>query len=171
MLNRNKTIALAILKGTIPEGAKVYGVAHSLGSVALLRAAAIAPDRFIEIILMQPPGVTSPQSFSELFRRVSRKTIKNTSSTVRDRHLYRLKKSKSNPPRSATTRKLIKSQLSSGYVIAKNPRLALNEALTAISYDITSDISKVKNLKIPVYIIKAPADELFSLLDNPPPNS
>lgn len=164
VLDRQKDIILGILKAIVPEGEKVYAVAHSLGSAALLKAARDTPNRFIELILMQPPGLTGELSFSTLLRRVSKKTVQNTASTLRDRHLHRIKRQpgKNHRPRSATTRKLLRAQASSGYFIAKNPVLALREAHAARQYDITSDATVARKSGIPVHVIRAPGDELFS---------
>lgn len=164
VLNRQRDIILSVLAATMPDGEKVYGVAHSLGSAALLKAAQAAPERFIELVLMQPPGLADGQQFSTLVRNVSRKTLRNNVSTLRDRHLHKLMKhyDAAKKPKSATTRKLIRSQLSSGYFIAKNPLLALREAQAAIAYDITDDAAVVKSSGVPVHIMRAHGDELFS---------
>lgn len=166
ILDRKKDTILTILETMFNDDEKIYGVAHSFGSAALLKAARDTPNQFIELILMQPPGVVGRQDFPELVQRVGEKMIKNNAKTIHKRHLSKLI---GNPPTSvhaplpATTRKMIYAQLSSAYTIIKNPRLALSEALAAIRYDIADDAAKTEGSGVQVHIIKAPNDELFSI--------
>src|SRR5690606_19452122 len=100
--------------------------------------------------------------------RTARKIAKNITSTLRDRHLYKVDKRKGHPdatkkPRSITTRRLVRTQLSSGFTVLKNPRLALREAFAAIRYSIKGDIAAVQATGIPVHVVVAHSDELFGV--------
>ena len=76
-IKRQSKIILEILDASVSQEQKVIGVAHSLGSAALLKAAQEAPERFSQLVLMQPVGLAGEHSFGSLLRRVGRKTVKN----------------------------------------------------------------------------------------------
>lgn len=149
-LRRQRDIILGVLDATLPDGESVHAVAHSLGSASLLRAAIKNPEQFLSLILMEPPGVTSSQSFLQLARRVGFKIVRN--------HLYAARK---HPSLSASLRHVIRTQLSSISVIMQNPRLALKEANAARQHSLEGDVASVYALEIPVYIVRAHSDELF----------
>src|SRR5690606_1795293 len=144
-------IILHVVDTILPDGESVHAVAHSLGSASLLRAAIKDPERFSSLILMEPPGMTRSQSFIQLARRVGLKIARN--------HLYAARK---HPSLSVSLRRVIRAQLSSAGVIIKNPKLALEEAHTARRYNLANGTASVHALEIPVYIIKAHGDELFT---------
>lgn len=150
ILLRQKVIILSALAAVIPNGEKVHAVAHSLGSASLLRAVQDTPNRFVGLILMQPSGIVGSQKFSDLLRRVGKKTIHNQFSTMKRGN-------------TTTFRQMTRAQLSSGRIIISNLPLALKEARVAITHDITGDIAIVKKLGIPIHVIKANEDELFSI--------
>ena len=153
-LDRQRDIILSVLDASLDADVAVHGVAHSLGSLSLLRAAALRPERFKSLILMQPPGITAELSLLQLARRVSRKTTNNHINTAR-RGVYP----------SASLRHVLRSLLSSFHVIARNPRLALKEANVARKHSLADDIASVRTHGIPMHVITAHGDELFSVKD------
>lgn len=143
---------------------KVHAVAHSLGSASLLKVTQKNPAKIASLTLMQPPGMNQRQAFTRLALRTGQKTLRNAERTLRNRHLYKFTRQKdaaSDRPSPITTRRFVRAQLSSAFIIAKNPLLAIREARAAAHYDIAPDIAKVKQLGIPVHIIEAHDDELF----------
>lgn len=149
-IDRQKAIIVSALEHVLPNGDSVHAIAHSLGSVALLRAAATQPERFLSLFLMQPPGIYSQQGLFRLARRVSRKSYNN--------HFYAIRK---NPSVPTSLKRVVRSQLASSGHVLKNPRLALKEANFARRTDLLEDLSAVQALGIPTHIMNAHSDELF----------
>lgn len=149
-LDRQKDIVMSALMATVPENEKVHAVAHSLGSATLLRAAREHPERFASLLLMEPSGIVSIQSLRELVHRASIKTKNNQQAVSR------------NEP-SVTLRQIIRAQLASSVIIARNPILAFKEARVATRHSIADDIVAIMRLNIPIHIVNAYGDELFSI--------
>lgn len=165
-IDRQGDTVLSVLESTLPSGDRVHAVAHSLGSAAVLKAAQLAPERFASLTLMQPVGMAGEQSFSELLGRVGRKLTRNQIRAMRSQNPQR--KPKTGYAASVDTEsaaryssRVARSQLAGGSVLAKQPVLAIKEAKAAGSYDIVDDIAKVKELGIPINIVKAHSDEMF----------
>lgn len=165
-IQRQGNVVLSLVETTVPQGEKVHAVAHSLGSAAVLRAAQEAPERFASLTLMQPVGMVGEQSFPELLGRVGKKVSKNQAGALRSQDPQR--QPKTGYAASADTESAIRystrvarSQVAGSGVLAKQPVLAIQEATAVGSYDIADDIAKVKELGIPVNIVKAHSDEMF----------
>lgn len=166
-ISRQSVVVSDVLTASTERDEKVYGVAHSLGSGALLRAAQAHPDQFKEIIIMEPAGASGEQSFGELLGRTTKKVVKNQVGAARgqnsevyvaDGHYVA---SADDEPRLRFSNRVNTAQLASGATLAKNPALTASEAVAAGAYDMTEDVIKVIELGIPVHIVKAHADEMF----------
>ena len=165
-IQRQGNIVLSLVETTVPQGEKVHAVAHSLGSAAVLRAAQEAPERFASLTLMQPVGMVGEQSFPELLGRVGKKVTKNQVGALRSQDP--LRQPHTGYAASADTESAVRystrvarSQLAGSGVLTRQPVLAMQEATAVGSYDIADDIAKVKELGIPVNIVKAHSDEMF----------
>lgn len=165
-IQRQGNVVLSLVEATVPQGEKVHAVAHSLGSAAVLRAAQEAPERFASLTLMQPVGLVGEQSFPELLGRVGKKVTKNQTGALRSQDPQRQPKTgyvASADKESAIrySARVARSQITGSGILAKQPLLAVQEATAVGSYDIADDIAKVKELGIPVNIVKAYSDEMF----------
>jgi alpha-beta hydrolase superfamily lysophospholipase len=165
-IQRQGNVILSLVETTVPEGAKIHAVAHSLGTAAVLRAAQEAPERFASITLMQPVGMVGQQSIGEMTGRVSKKVIKNQVGALHSQV------PNSQPERGYAANvdkelafrylgRVVKAQLASSKVLATQPILAHKEAIAAGKYGIADDIAKVTELGIPVHMVTAHSDELF----------
>lgn len=158
--------ALEVIGG---EG-KIVAVAHSLGCAAVLRAVQLNPDIFDSVILMQPPGLgpSAKTSLPSLARRVAKKSFKNYRRSVKGQNPHNPKgrKYRSNFDDEAAEKykgRVLKSQISGIRVIAKNPILALREALAVGEYRIDADIQKATDeLGVPVHVVISNEDEILS---------
>jgi alpha-beta hydrolase superfamily lysophospholipase len=165
-IDRQGEIVLDVLESTLPNGDKVHAVAHSLGSAAVLKVAQVAPERFASLTLVQPVGMVGEQNFPELLGRVGKKVTKNQVGALRSQDPQR--QPKTGYAASADTESAVcysarvaHSQLAGSGVLAKQPTLAVQEATAVGSYEMADDIAKVKELGIPVNIVKAHSDEMF----------
>lgn len=165
-IQRQGNVVLGLVEATVPQGEKVHAVAHSLGSAAVLKAAQEAPERFASLTLMQPVGLVGEQSFPKLLGRVGKKVTMNQIGALRSQDPQR--RPKTGYAASADTESAIRysarvarSQVAGSGVLAKQPVLAVQEATAVGSYDIADDIVKVKELGIPVNIVKSHSDEMF----------
>lgn len=157
-IDRLEAILSSILSATVADDTLLYGVAHSLGSAALLRVARKHPERFKGLLLMQPAGIGDPQTLMSLMKRVSKKTAKNHSGT------FKRKKSSKDPRlQTASFGQIMQANVSNAKLIALNPSLALKEAKIALEHTIKDDIAAVQELGIPVQIIVSHHDDLFSM--------
>jgi hypothetical protein len=114
----------------------------------VLYAALQAPERFESITLMQPLGMVGEQSFGELLKRVRRKVTRNTLGAMGGRHLTHDIHEATSTPLDKETRlrysmRVARSQLAGADVLAKHPRLAIQEAKAAGKYDISEGIKEV----------------------------
>lgn len=161
-LRRQADIIQGILASVVPANKKIYAVAHSLGSTSILKVVQENPERFTGVILMQPPGLFDKPTFFKLVRRVARKSRKNHTSALKN-IFPRKGGGTDEATKTVSLRKVFRAQLSSGKLIARNPSLALKEAQAAIEHTIADDIARVEKLGIPVNVIWANSDELFSI--------
>jgi len=170
-IERQGEIILSVLEATIPGGDKVHGVAHSLGSAALLKAAQQAPELFASLTLMQPVGMVGEQSFPELLGRVGKKVTMNQLGALGGQDPGRpetgYKASVDEESAIHYSGRVAWAQLAGSVVIAEQPALAIEEASAVGSYDIADDLAAMKAmkamkaLKIPVNIVTAHSDEMF----------
>lgn len=163
---RQGDVVLRVLDIATKDNEKVHAVAHSLGCAAVLYAAMQAPERFESITLMQPLGMVGEQSFGELLKRVRRKVTRNTLGAMRGRHLTHDIQEDTSTPLDNETRlrysmRVARSQLAGAGVLAKHPRLAIQEARAAGKYDISEGIKQVIEAGIPVHLVTAHGDEMF----------
>lgn len=149
-LDRQRDIILQVMDSMFGSDKKISGIAHSLGSLSLLRAAATYPERFSSLILMQPSGLTSAQSLFRIAMKASRKIGRN--------HFV---VKKSSTLLTTSQRHVLLSQLSSAKTIIRNPRLAIREADVARSYSLSEDLAAIHSYGTPVYIMRSRSDELF----------
>lgn len=152
-IQRQSEIILNVLKFVVPNKIKVYAVAHSFACAAVLKSAQLAPERFAQLILMQPVGISDRQRFAKLLAHAVKKSIKN--------QIKSLKTTESDEPTNRDFNRLIHSQMASIGVLTKNPKLSLKEALSAGVYDIKDDLVEIKKLGIPVAVIVSSNDEMF----------
>lgn len=165
-IDRQGDVVLKILDLATKNNEKVHAVAHSLGCAAVVYAARQVPDRFASITLMQPLGMVGDQSFGELLNRVSKKVSRNTFGAMRGRHLtYDLQDEISTPLDKETrlrfSMRVARSQLAGAGILAKHPRLSVQEAKASGKYDITEGIKEVVKVGVPVHIVTAHGDEMF----------
>lgn len=165
-IGRQADLVVRVVEAVAPEAGRVHAVAHSLGAAAVLRAAPRIPERVASIVLMQPIGLSGAQPFREQALRVGRKATKNQLGALRRQDPER-------PPRhgyaaaldteSATGffTRVARAQLTGFGVLLRHVRLALREANAAGAYDLADDARKVRELGIPVHVVKAQGDELF----------
>ena len=163
---RQGDIVLKALDIATGEGDKIHAVAHSMGCAAVLYAALQAPERFASIMLMQPLGMVGEQSFGELLGRVNKKVARNTVGPLRGRHLTFDQQEDSLVSLDAETRlrysaRVARAQLAGGGILAKHPRLAIQEAKAAGKYDISEDIQRISGVGVPVHLVVSRADEMF----------
>lgn len=166
-IERQTQVLLDVIdKRTLP-GEKIHGVAHSLGAGALLRAAQDQPGKFKSITILEPAGAVGQQGLVELFGRTGKKVVKNQAGVAagQDSTVYIRKghytASADEESRLGFSARVNSAQLSGGVALAKNPALAVSEAVGAGKYDVTDDVRKVAELGIPIHIVKAHSDEMF----------
>lgn len=179
-LQRQANILSSLLENQVPQGEKVHAIAHSLGAVAVLRAAVANPDRFKSITLMQPAGMVGEQGIPQLLARVAKKVVKNQVGALRSQDpdrtpisgRYAAKTDDESALRYSS--RVLKAQLTGGKVLTARPILAIKEALAAGKYDITEKIAedkdgtkidaitKLSNMGIDVNFVFANKDSLFS---------
>lgn len=166
-IERQTRVLLDVLDKKMTDGERVHGVAHSLGSAALLRAAQEQPDKFQSITIFEPAGAVGRQSVPELLKRVGKKVVKNQvgaaagqnpANFTRDGH-YTASADTESRVRFST--RVNSAQLAGAGTLGKNPALAVREAVAAGNYDMTNDVRKVAELGIPIHIVKAESDEMF----------
>lgn len=165
-IQRQGNVVLSLLETSVPKGEKVHAVAHSLGSAAVLRAAQEAPERFASLTLMQPVGMVGEQGFPELLGRVGKKVTKNQVGALRSQDPQNQSStgyaaSADTEPAVRYSTRVARSQLAGSGVLTRQPVLAIQEATAVGSYDIADDLAKIKELGIPVNIVKAHSDEMF----------
>jgi alpha-beta hydrolase superfamily lysophospholipase len=147
-IERQARILLDVLSILMPKGEKVHALAHSLGAAAVLKAAQLEPDRFESLILMQPAGITEDKvPVFKLARGVAKKVFNNHS--------------KFGLADLSSHARVAKSHLASTAVIASNPVLAWQEAVSAANYRIVEDLEAVAKLGIPVHLTVSKGDELY----------
>lgn len=165
-IGRQADLVVRVVKAVAPEAATVHAVAHSLGAAAVLRAAPQVPEQFASVVLMQPIGLSGGQRFREQAARVGRKAAKNQLRALRRQDPER-------PPRHGYAAavdtesalgfftRVARAQLAGFGVLLRHVRLALREASAAGAYELAEDARKVRELGIPVHVVKAQGDELF----------
>jgi alpha-beta hydrolase superfamily lysophospholipase len=162
---RQGDIVLNVLDGIGGEN-KMHVVAHSLGCAAVLYAAMQQPERFASLTLMQPLGMVGEQTFGEMFRRVNRKVVRNQLGALKGRHLTHTSDLDGAAPLDKETKlryvaRVAIAQLAAAGILAKHPRLAVQEAKASGKYNITEHINEVAELGIPVHVVTADSDEMF----------
>lgn len=165
-IGRQADLVVRVVEAVVPQAATVHAVAHSLGAAAVLRAAPQVPERFATVILMQPIGLSGAQRLREQAVRVGRKAAKNQIGALRRQDPQR-------PPRRGYAAavdtesavgyfaRVARAQLAGFGVLLRHVRLALREANAAGKYELADDVRKVRELGIPVHVVKAQGDELF----------
>jgi alpha-beta hydrolase superfamily lysophospholipase len=147
-IERQSRIITEVLKANLMNNEKVYAVAHSLGSSAVLKAAKIHPEYFASLTLMQPAGIiTEQQSIAELAGRTIRKIPRN-------QKLAKLADKRS-------TSRVARSQFNSATFLVKSPIVSWREAVAAGRYSIIDDLKAVTDLRIPVHLVVSKGDEMF----------
>jgi alpha-beta hydrolase superfamily lysophospholipase len=149
-IDRQGDIVLKLLETTLRPNDRVHAVAHSLGCAAVLKAAMQHPERFASLTLMQPLGMVGEQGFGEQLKRVSKKVTRNQVAATLE-----------GETRLRYSARVARAQLAGGGIIARHPRLAIQEARAAGKYDIADDIKDVVQLGVPVHVVTANSDEMF----------
>ncbi len=148
-VQRQAEVLLSFIEATVPKGTKISAVAHSLGAGAVTEAVRKRPDRFKNVILFQPVGMSGQHSVPELAAKTTKKVIND--------HIKALQ---SKNPVSQLSH-VLKTQIAGAGVLVSNPYLALREAKAAGNYDIASGLAEIATHGIPVHIVTANSDELF----------
>lgn len=165
-IGRQADLVVRVVEAVVPEAGRVHAVAHSLGAAAVLKAALRIPERVAGIVLMQPIGLSGAQRFREQAARVGRKAAKNQVGALRrqdpersPRDGYAAVVDTESAP--AFFARVARAQLVGFGVLLRHVRLALREAKAAGAYDLAEDARKVRELGLPVHIVKSQGDELF----------
>lgn len=141
--------ALSIIAALDKLGiSKIDAVGYSEGGINVVLAASLSPQRFRNIILLNPAGMIGKTSFFELFKRFSIDIVKTSVASI------------INPPIKNNVDKSVKSFLN--YFIA-NPARALKECMEISKTDIRKKIKELKSKGIGISVIHSLSDEVFPI--------
>lgn len=167
-LDRQAELLITMLD-RLGDGVKITAVGHSMGAVAVLKAAQARPHRFERIILEQPAGFGHQQKMPEQVKRVSHKVGRNQL-----RALFGQGRKQPDVGYTASPDKeaplpyglrVARAQNAAGMLLARNGVLALQEARAVGRYDAIPDLENVAKLGIPMHVVGAHSDELFGNAD------
>lgn len=144
LLLRKSLTLLSILEQKGVSQADV--VAHSEGALHAVRAAQLAPERFRNLVLVNPAGLTGETTFPRLAGRLGRKTAHGARRAVKDR--------------SART-DFVRAQVRGGWFMAKNPSKAVGEARAITKTRIDGDLTGLQESGILVAVIQSNQDRMF----------
>ena len=140
-----------------------YGVGHSLGCSALLRAGARL-NVFDGMVLMQPDGFARHQDFWRSAGNAGTKNVKDFFGAFKGqprRGQPRVHPDTESRPRFVA--RVVRAEAIGVAALLKNPRLSIREAVAAGRYDAEPDLRTIQEQSgIPVHLVGSYRDEMFA---------
>lgn len=139
----------AIIKALDKKGiGKVDAIGHSEAGAYLTIAATLFPDKFRNIILVNPAGMIGEDDIKSLSIRFSSDIVGEIANSFKDRHQIK---------------PMLRAYTETGKAIASNPKQALKQAVAVSGTQIQQQLKELKEKGVGISIIHAGKDKVMPM--------